>query len=121
MSLPGSDIDVMKIFDNISVSRSGDVSAADNNIVMDSYDIKLGFVRLYCHGNLINDRMISSAMLKTNNGLTLSSLLLRDIVVERTRSKFPNSVAHGPCSMFVLPGKTESDISFCFACKTWPK
>ncbi|KAJ8322117.1 hypothetical protein KUTeg_000588 [Tegillarca granosa] len=113
--LPGSDIDVIC---NLCVRF---LFCPVSDLIIDTTNIKPGFVRLRCHDNISYPYCISSALVKTDNGSVLSRIVFRDTVVNILQTVFPSSVAHGPCLTFVIPPlKTESDLLFCFSCKTWP-
>lgn len=119
--LPGSDLDYMFISKDKSVSCSDNISIHKNGLIMDTTDIKPGFVRLYCHGSFYVNGTILSALTETNKGLVLSSLLFRDEAVKECRRTFPSAIAHGPCSTIDLTATLDGDMLVCFSCKTWPK
>ncbi|KAJ8322119.1 hypothetical protein KUTeg_000590 [Tegillarca granosa] len=101
LELRESDIDVIFVIDNMSFSDSDTDPVPD--IIIDTKNIKLGYVRLRCHDYISYPDIISFALAETDNGLVLSSLLFRVTVVNSLQIDFPSSVGHGPCSTFKIP------------------
>ncbi|KAJ8304282.1 hypothetical protein KUTeg_017865 [Tegillarca granosa] len=89
---PDSDIDLMYVFNFTVVSDNSDFLNGD--IIMDTDNIKPGFVRLVCSNKLEYYGEFIEAVIEKNDGLILSSLLFRDHMV---------------------------DTLICLSCNTWPR
>ncbi|KAJ8304283.1 hypothetical protein KUTeg_017866 [Tegillarca granosa] len=99
---PGSDIDII-------------------DIIMNTDNIKPGFVRLVCSNKLEYYGEFIEAMIEKNDGLILSSLLFRDQMVDHMRETFTDTIAHGPCALYDIGFNIEVDNLFCLSCNTWPR
>ncbi|KAJ8304711.1 LOW QUALITY PROTEIN: hypothetical protein KUTeg_018294 [Tegillarca granosa] len=116
---PDSDIDLMYVFNFTFVSDNSDF--LNGYIIMDTDNIKPGFVRLVCSDKLEYYGEFIEAMIEKNDGLILSSLLFRDQMVDHMRETFTDTIAHGPCALYDIGFNIEVDTLICLSCNTWPR
>lgn len=118
ISLPGSDMDYITAANDIPMSY--DPENLNSDIIIDTENVKPGFVRLRCSDNERNHRRFAKALTQTGNGLYLSSSLIRAQAIPLSQALIWDAISHEPCKTYEYLD-TGSGRLHCLSCNEWPR